>query len=397
MASNIRQGSCGVVPVSIFRDTRVNYVMRRLGEATDEFFDALLIKLEDLMPQATKAQRIQKMTEALGQTVSTWTQPVIKQRTQRLLELARDFEPSMNAAFAIYVKDTYANDIQGKNRKVQICMPRLNDFVHSYFMRIVVAPEVRRGSYFDTTQTHARNFAVSNAFLDALADSCVDNVRVSGAAVKASRETTEKEMGAALGGSESGEELGESDSEGESVTTRRKTHGHYTASSSSSQKPNHNSPPRNYPQTHPQLRAAHPPTASPPAAHPPAAHPITAHAPAAHPPTAHPPAAHPITAHPPAAHAPAAQPLSEPAQSPRFTTFVPPATSFPGPPPASRSRDASFAGQGTLQSGPEAAAAAATAHQNQQPLKQIIHPTPITHSSSQSSTLALINKLKAKS
>lgn len=172
------KASCGVLPVSIFRDARVNYVMRRLGEATDEFFDALLSKLETIMPGASEQERREAMLEGLARTVPGWSAPVVSQRVQRLLELARDFEANMHAAFAIYVKDTYAQDLRGRTRKVQVCMPKLSAFLHMYFTRIVVAPEVKRGAYFDRTSTVARNFAVCNALLDALAEVCVENVRV---------------------------------------------------------------------------------------------------------------------------------------------------------------------------------------------------------------------------
>jgi hypothetical protein len=172
------KASCGVLPVSVFRDARVNYVMRRLGEATDEFFEALMAKLETVMPEASEAERRAAMLEGLARTVPGWSAPVVNQRMQRLLELARDFEANMHAAFAIYVKDTYAEDLRGRRRKVQVCMPKLSAFLHMYFCRIVIAPEVKRGSYFDRTSTTARNFAVCNAMLDALAEVCVENVRV---------------------------------------------------------------------------------------------------------------------------------------------------------------------------------------------------------------------------
>jgi hypothetical protein len=173
--------ACGVVPVSIFRDVHVNYVMRRLGEATDEFFDALMIKLEEYMPTATREERIAKMVSTLARTVPAWGGPIIKQRLQRLMELARDFEAAFQSTFAIYVKDTFANDIQGKQKKIKICIPKLVEFVHAYYSRISLSPEVKRGAYFDSNNTHARNFAVSNALLDALADVAVDNVRVENA------------------------------------------------------------------------------------------------------------------------------------------------------------------------------------------------------------------------
>jgi hypothetical protein len=172
------KASCGVLPVSVFRDARVNYVMRRLGEATDEFFEALMMKLQAVMPEASEEQRRAAMLEGLARTVPGWSAPVVNQRMQRLLELARDFEANMHAAFAIYVKDTYAEDLRGRKRKVQVCMPKLSAFLHMYFCRIVISPEVKRGAYFDRTSTVARNFAVSNAMLDALAEVCVENVRV---------------------------------------------------------------------------------------------------------------------------------------------------------------------------------------------------------------------------
>jgi len=155
--------------------------MRRLGEATDEFFDALMIKLEEYMPTATREERIAKMVSTLARTVPAWGGPIIKQRLQRLMELARDFEAAFQSTFAIYVKDTFANDIQGKQKKIKICIPKLVEFVHAYYSRISLSPEVKRGAYFDSNNTHARNFAVSNALLDALADVAVDNVRVENA------------------------------------------------------------------------------------------------------------------------------------------------------------------------------------------------------------------------
>jgi hypothetical protein len=176
MASHSRAAN-GVIPVSIFRDTRVNYLMRRLGEATDEFLEALLIKCEELMPKQSREEHIKSVLTFLSRTVPTWSAPLIKQRVDRILELARDFESALHAAFAIYVKDTYAEDLRGRKRKVQIRMPRVADFVHIYFTRIILAPEVKRGSYFDKS-TVARNFAVSNAMMDALAECCVDHVRV---------------------------------------------------------------------------------------------------------------------------------------------------------------------------------------------------------------------------
>jgi len=172
------RAAVGVLPVSIFRDARVVYVLRRLGEAADEFFDAALLQLAEVMPDAPQSQQIRTMASAFARTVPQWSPAVIKQRVDRILDLARDFEPAVHAAFAVYVKDAYAEDLRGRRRKVQICMPRLSDFVHAFFSRVVVCPEVRRGSYFDPASTAARNFAVSNALLDALADMCVDNVRV---------------------------------------------------------------------------------------------------------------------------------------------------------------------------------------------------------------------------
>jgi hypothetical protein len=167
----------GVIPVSIFRDTRVNYLMRRLGEATDEFFEALLLKCEELKPKEPREEHIKTVLAYLTRTVPTWSAPLIKQRVDRILELARDFESALHAAFAVYVKDTYAEDLRGRKRKVQIRMPRVADFVHIFFTRIILAPEVKRGAYFDKS-TVARNFAVSNAMMDALAECCVDHVRV---------------------------------------------------------------------------------------------------------------------------------------------------------------------------------------------------------------------------
>lgn len=172
------RAAVGVLPVSIFRDARVAYVLRRLGEAADEFFDAALLQLGEIMPGASLAQQTAAMASALARTVPQWSPAVIKQRVDRILDLARDFESAAHASFAIYVKDAYAEDLRGRRRKVQICMPRLSDFVHAFFSRVVVCPEVRRGSYFDPASTAARNFAVSNALLDALADMCVENVRV---------------------------------------------------------------------------------------------------------------------------------------------------------------------------------------------------------------------------
>lgn len=168
----------GVLPVSIFRDVRCCYVFRRLGEATDEFFDALLAKLGEVKPDATRDQLREEMVAALRRTVPTWGSGVIKQRVQRVKELARDFESTLHVTFAMYVKDAYAEDLRGRRRKVQVCMPRVADFVHFYFRRIAVAPEVRNGAYWAKGSTAARNFAVSNAMLDALAECCVDNVRI---------------------------------------------------------------------------------------------------------------------------------------------------------------------------------------------------------------------------
>jgi hypothetical protein len=168
----------GVLPVSIFRDVRCCYVFRRLGEATDEFFDALLAKLGEVKPDATREQLREEMVAALRRTVPTWGSGVIKQRVQRVKELARDFESTLHVTFAMYVKDAYAEDLRGRRRKVQVCMPRVADFVHFYFRRIAVAPEVRNGAYWSKGSTAARNFAVSNAMLDALAECCVDNVRI---------------------------------------------------------------------------------------------------------------------------------------------------------------------------------------------------------------------------
>jgi len=188
------RSSCGVLPVSIFRDVHVNYVFRRLGEATDEFFDALLVKMRELMPGNSKEEHLEKMVGTLTKTVPSWSGPIIKQRVQRLLELARDFESAFNSTFAIYVKDSFANDLHTK--KVRICLPRLTDFVHMYFVRICLAPEVKRGAYFDPHNTHARNFAVCNAMLDALAEASVDNVRVSkkGELREAEEEESDEEL-----------------------------------------------------------------------------------------------------------------------------------------------------------------------------------------------------------
>lgn len=178
MSTRPQRAACGVPPVSIFRDTRVNYVMRRLGEATDEFFDALRVKVETLMPEAPEEQRRKVMLDGLQRTVPGWSAPAVQQRVERLLELARDFEANLHAAFAIYVKDTYAEDLRGRRRKVQVCMPKVSAFLHAYFMRIIHAPEVIRGAYWEPGSTNARNFAVCNAMLDALAEVCVENVRV---------------------------------------------------------------------------------------------------------------------------------------------------------------------------------------------------------------------------
>lgn len=179
-AAGPTRATCGVLPVSLFRDARALYVMRRLGEATDEFFDALRAEMRRALPEAAEEERRSRMLEGLARTVPGWSAPVVNQRVQRLLELARDFEHSLHATFALYVKDTHGQDIYGRQRKVQVCMPSVGAFLHMYFMRIVAAPEVKRGGYFDPSSTLARNFAVSNAMLDALADISTDHVRVGG-------------------------------------------------------------------------------------------------------------------------------------------------------------------------------------------------------------------------
>jgi hypothetical protein len=355
--------ACGVVPVSIFRDVHVNYVMRRLGEATDEFFDALMIKLEEYMPDASKEQRTSKMALTLAKTVPTWGAPVVRQRVQRLMELARDFESAFRATFAVYVKDTFANDIQGKRNKVRICIPRLADFVHAYFSRISHSPEVKRGAYFDTNNTHARNFAVSNALLDALADVAVDNVRVENATAdsarvdKGDREAEDEDLSSedADLSDEEGDLSNEEGEPGQEAAPRRPTtqppqppntaHRFHTfippvtqlASSKAAsthtlqtlqgQHNTHTTRP-----THLQA-PPHPPTQHPPTQHPPTQHPPTQHPPYPHPPTQHPPYPHPPTQHPPYPQLPRTQLPNPQLPNPHPPTQHPPTQHPPTPHP----------------------------------------------------------------
>lgn len=169
------RASCGVMPVSIFRHPRVWYLYLRLGEAADEFLFA--VKHESERAKCSHAT----LASRLRETLPGWNPVAIAQRTTRLKELARDVDDALQTAFTVFVKDTYAEDLRERKRKVRVRLPRLGDFVHMFFVRLVTTPEVQRGTYFDTS-TVFRNHAVSNAMISALADACVDNVQVVNAA-----------------------------------------------------------------------------------------------------------------------------------------------------------------------------------------------------------------------
>ena len=156
--------------VSVFRHPRVWYTYMRLGEAADEFLYSVL---DAAGPKVSRT----KVMDVLRETVGKWNNEAIQQRTQMLRYIATDIEEALHTSFSVFVKDVYAEALRCKKRVVRARMPRVTDFVHSFFMRLVQTAEVRRGSYFEDVTLY-RNHAVSNAMLSALSDMCVDNVRV---------------------------------------------------------------------------------------------------------------------------------------------------------------------------------------------------------------------------
>lgn len=166
----VPRAACGVMAVSIFRHPRVWYTYMRLGEAADEF-------LYSVIDAAGHGVDRSKVMAVLRETVGKWNNEAIQQRAQMLRYIARDIEDGLHISFSVFVKDVYAEELQSETRTVRVRMPRLTEFVHHFFQRLVTTAEVRRGSYFHEL-TMYRNHAVSNAMISALSDMCVDNVRV---------------------------------------------------------------------------------------------------------------------------------------------------------------------------------------------------------------------------